>query len=230
MGVLPRGRRGGRDEEAPYDILDSPFRDVAPGEARMRWIVIDGIDGSGKSTVARWMEEHYRERGERVLVQVHPSERRLGRLARRCLQGEERLMYPLASLFFLADLLVSLSLLRRRSRDHDVVIFVRYLMAAAYLPGRLAGIGYAVLSRTLPAPSRLLLVDVDPATALQRIATRRDEEEMFENLSALTRVRAVTLALSEGWTVLDNSGDQEASSARLEAIVKEWKDPEPSAR
>ncbi|HIH77204.1 MAG TPA: thymidylate kinase, partial [Methanomassiliicoccales archaeon] len=51
----------------------------------MELIVVDGIDGSGKSTVAEWMAEHYRSQGQKVLVRAHPSDSFCGRLSRRSL-------------------------------------------------------------------------------------------------------------------------------------------------
>ncbi|MBM4237552.1 MAG: thymidylate kinase, partial [Euryarchaeota archaeon] len=105
----------------------------------MRWIVVDGIDGSGKTTHAFWIKEHYEGRGASVAVFIHPSGRLLGRISRRSLQGSGKAMQTMAAVFFLLDVLNSLRLMRRQGSD--VVIFVRYLMATAYLPGRLARIG-----------------------------------------------------------------------------------------
>ena len=98
----------------------------------MELIVVDGIDGSGKSTVAQWIAEHYRSRGESVLVRSHPSDSLLGRLSRRSLTSEGKLMRAVATIFFILDVLDSLRRLRSW-KGYDKVIFVRYVMATAYL-------------------------------------------------------------------------------------------------
>lgn len=187
-----------------------------------RWIIVDGLDGSGKSTIAHWIGDHYETRGEKVLVQMHPSERFTGRIARRALQSKGSAMFVVSTAFFILDVLGSLSRLRRWRRSYDTVVFVRYIMAAAYLPKRYAQQGYDVIAKVLPIPSRLLLIDIDPETAMKRISTREDEEEMFENIPSLTREREKVLMLSHGWKVLDNNQDEAASRLQLTRILEEW--------
>jgi len=188
----------------------------------MRWIVVDGIDGSGKNTHARMIKAYYEERGERVSLVVHPSDRVWGRLSRQALRNTGRLMQFLASAFFLLDVL---STLRRRDiwEGHDTVITVRYLMATAYLPGRLAKIGYDFFHRLLPVPNRLLLVDTKPRLAMERIALRNHEREMFETLPKLEEMRLKMLSMAgEEWRVLDNSETPIGSNERLLRILHEW--------
>jgi dTMP kinase len=187
-----------------------------------RWIVVEGLDGSGKSTVAGWIKEYYEGRGERVMVQIHPSERLAGRIARRCLQSKGLHMYALSAVFYIIDVLTSVALLRKWGREYDDIVFVRYAMGAAYLPKRFAKKGYEVITRSLPLPERLLLVDVAPETALTRMAKRDDKEEMFENLGELVKVRDKVLMMSSGWRVLDNNGDEHDSRDRLARMLAEW--------
>lgn len=185
-------------------------------------IVVDGIDGSGKSTVAAWVAEHYQTRGEKVLVRTHPSDSPWGRLSRRSLTSEGKVMKTLATVFFIIDVLDSLRRMRRW-KDYDKVIFVRYVMATAYLPKGTHRMGYRFFCNVLPIPKRLLLVDATPERALERIEARDHEREMFENLASLTRVRSKVLELSkEGWTVLDNSGSVESSRSQLQSVLASW--------
>ncbi len=188
----------------------------------MRFIVVDGIDGSGKSTVAGWVSRYYTCRGEKVRVQHHPSGRPMGRLSARFLRGDGRLMYLLSSAFYMLDVLGSVVRLPLWRRRYDTVVFVRYLLATAYLPDRLARFTYEIFVRVLPVPERLLLVDVEPESALRRIETRRHEEEMFENLPALVMVRERVLSLAGEWEVLDNNGCESGSMQRLEDILAAW--------
>ncbi|MFP4546115.1 MAG: thymidylate kinase [Methanomassiliicoccales archaeon] len=186
----------------------------------MRWIVVDGIDGAGKNTCAHLIEDHYRSRGEEVRIITHPSDRRTGRVTRKALLGRGRIMHALAALSFLADMLISL---REAKRLDGTVIFVRYLMATAYLPGRGAEMTYRLFRRLFPPPDHLLLVDVDPQVALSRITEREEEREMFETLPRLRRIRRRILHLAdEEWRIVDNSCSLGDSRKQLEIILGEW--------
>jgi dTMP kinase len=188
----------------------------------MHLIVVDGIDGSGKSTVAAWIAEHYRARGEDVLVCTHPSGTWFGRMSRRTLTAEGKLMQAVAIIFFILDVLDSVHRLRRWG-DRDKVIFVRYVMATAYLPNGLYLLGYHFFCKVLPIPPRLLLVDTTPECALGRIEEREHDREMFENLTSLTKVRGKVLRLAkEGWSVLDNAGSVQDSRSQLESVLSQW--------
>ncbi len=189
----------------------------------MLWIAVEGIDGSGKTSVGRWIQEHYEAEGRRVLVQVHPSDRLLGRGARRALQSSGPLMYAVSIALYMLDILGSLRRMRRWRQEYDAVVFVRYLMAAAYLPRRYAQLTYRFVSRLLPPPDRMLLVDIEPTLAVHRIAQRDDRMEMFENLPSLTMVRETELWLArDEWSVIDNSGSEAETRAKLDAILYRW--------
>jgi dTMP kinase len=189
----------------------------------MRWIVVDGIDGSGKTTHANWIKDYYEKRGESTIIYMHPSSRLLGRLSRRSLQGSGRVMQALAGMFFMMDVLNSLRIMRRQDAEYDNIVFVRYLMATAYLPGRLAKTGYTFFAKFLPVPERLLLVDIDPAVALRRISARKEKKEMFEDILHLTRTREKVLSLTSGsWEMIDNSFSDVESHQRLDEILFYW--------
>jgi dTMP kinase len=185
---------------------------------------MDGIDGSGKSTLAHWVKEKYEAEGERVLVRVHPSATWIGRGARRALEGEGKIMRLVATIFFILDVLDSLRRMPRDRRTHQTIVYVRYVMATAYLPANLAPLGYDFFTKLLPIPRRLLLVDVDPAIAHQRITERQHNKEMFEDVASLEHVRQKVLMLARrgGWKVVDNSKGEDESKRLLLRALEEW--------
>jgi dTMP kinase len=190
----------------------------------MRWVVVDGIDGSGKSTLATWIKERYQAQGERVLIRVHPSPSWIGRRARRALEGEGRVLRLIATVYFILDVLDSLRQLRRDSRSYETIVYVRYLMATAYLPARLAPAGYDFFAKLLPAPRRLVLVDVDPALAHRRITERQHNKEMFEDVASLERIRQKILMLARrgNWRIVDNGKTEEEAKRQLLLALDEW--------
>jgi dTMP kinase len=188
----------------------------------MDLVVVDGIDGSGKSTVAGWIADHYRSKGESVMVRTHPSDSVFGRMSRRSLMAEGKLMHVMATFFFILDVLDSLRRLHRW-RGYGKVIFVRYVMATAYLPTGMHHQGYRFFCKLLPIPPRLLLVDTTPECALRRIEAREHAREMFENLESLRKVRGKVLGLAaQGWKVLDNSGPADDTRAQLDEVLVSW--------
>ena len=189
----------------------------------MRWIVVDGIDGSGKSTYAGLIERYYHDRGEKVAVHIHPSSGMFGRVSRRALESRGTAMHAVASVFFIADVLRSLSMMKREAGRYDTVVFVRYIMATAYLPDALAPLGYRLISKLLPVPERLLLIDIDPATAHQRISVRSEKTEMFEDPASLEKARKKLLSLaSRGWKIIDNSVPMDQGREQLFRLLDDW--------
>lgn len=121
---------------------------------------------------------------------------------------------------YIMDILRSLGRMRGRAcHGCDDVVFVRYIMATAYLPDSLCGKVYRMVSRILPMPDVAILVDVDPSTAMARITGRGEEREMFETAENLEKVRRRMMSLSDGWIVVENSDDMEGLRFRVLGAV-----------
>jgi len=182
-----------------------------------RFIVVDGLDGCGKDTHARKIASLIESRGEKATIVSHPSNRRFGRISKKSLERSGKTARFMATVFYIADVLVSVRILRRQE---GAVIFVRYLMGAAYLPKSLAPYGYRVFRNLLPFPDIAFYIDIDPATALRRIEERDHRREMFETEEKLKAVREIAKSLlSDEWTIIDNSSDGEAPFKEVEGIL-----------
>lgn len=172
----------------------------------MTWFAVDGLDGSGKSTVAEMIRCTSQSRGRSIFIRHHPSHRLPGRLSRHFLKGKGKTVEVVATGFYIMDVLLSLTQMRKWRKQYDDIVFVRYSMAAAYLPEKIMEDAYAVIERILPQPDRLILVDVDPEVAMKRILDRGEELEVFESIPRLDRVRRKMMVLAQhGWEVVDNS-------------------------
>ncbi|MGB9713731.1 MAG: thymidylate kinase [Candidatus Bathyarchaeales archaeon] len=172
----------------------------------MVFIVIDGLDASGKSTQAFRLYSFLRNCGKTVLLRIHPSNDNLfGIKARQFLYSRGKSAHFAAALFYMLD--VIRSILLYSWRKYDYIIFVRYLMGTAYLPAPLHRLAYHFFASTVPTSQLMFFLDVKPEEAYRRIQQTRRRQEMFENLEELEQVRlkALSLALTGKWTIIDGN-------------------------
>lgn len=182
--------------------------------------MVDGLDGCGKDTHAAKIRSLLESEGRRVTIISHPSRRRFGRLSKRFLQGSGSVARLFATLFFTADVLVSVRALR--SKRDETTILVRYLLGTAYLPERIAPIGYRLFRKVLPFPDLAIFIDIDPQVALRRISSRGHTPEMFETPEKLASVRRIAKAMvADEWVTIDNSEDGDRPFEELERVLRE---------
>ena len=147
----------------------------------MTWYVVDGMDGSGKSTVGHLIEEKMISNDRKVLFLEHPNDScRSGRLAHKYLLKDGKIAMLLSTTFYIFNVIHSLRFKRKHRKEYDDVIFVRYNMAVAYLPKCRIKAGYKVISFIFPKPDVSIFVDIEPEAAMQRILSRGGDLEMFE--------------------------------------------------
>ena len=186
--------------------------------ARFRLIIIDGLDGVGKDTHAQLIKKRYEQRGERVIVRSHPeSDNFYGRASKKALLSKGKMNQLKASLFYALDVLNSLRRYYRHPRS-DTLIMVRYLMGTAYLPRRLAPVGYHFFEKFVPTSEYMFFLDATPEKLVERIALR-SEVEMFESLEALVKVRGKALRLADGWHIVNTDRSVEQTASDITTIL-----------
>jgi len=171
---------------------------------RGRFIVVEGIDGSGKSTMAARVAEALRRRGRKALRTREPGGTPLGeRIRELLLDRKNSAMVPHAELFLfmasraqLVDQVVRPSL----ARGIDVVCDRYYYSTAAYqgAAGRVGidtVITVAEKIAKFQRPDLVLLLDLDPALARRRDGIRNDRVES-KGLGYQKKVRAGFLKLA----------------------------------
>ena len=189
------------------------------------FIVLEGIDGTGKSTQARRLGEWFVSRGREVVLSREPTDGPWGQKLRESaatgrLSPQDELQY------FLND--------RRQHVDEKiapalaagkVVILDRYYFSTmAYQGAR--GFDPAEIRRMneefAPIPDLLLILDLDVDTAHDRIGHRGDATNEFEKHESLVRCREIFLSLKDEpfARVIDSSGDLDEVSARVLRTVE----------
>ena len=170
----------------------------------MVFVVIDGLDASGKSTQAIRLSSFLRQSGRTVFLRIHPSDDNyFGAKAKYFLYLRGKGAHFAAAFFYMLDVVRSIFLYSWQK--YDYIIFVRYLMGTAYLPPPLHRIAYHFFASIVPTSNFMFFLDVDPEEAHRRIQLTRERREMFESPNELEQVRrkALSLALASSWKVID---------------------------
>jgi dTMP kinase len=184
----------------------------------MRLIIVDGLDGVGKDTHAKLIKKRYEKLGERVVIRSHPSnDNFFGRKAKKALLGKGKMNKFKASVFYMFDVLASIHKYYRR-KDIDTLIMVRYLVGTAYLPEKLAKIGYMFFHSFVPTSNYMFFLDAEPEVVVKRFE-ERNEKEMFETLESLVKVRNKALSLVKDWYIIDSSRSIDETYLSIESIL-----------
>ncbi|MEM3596830.1 MAG: thymidylate kinase [Candidatus Bathyarchaeia archaeon] len=190
----------------------------------MVFLVIDGLDASGKSTQAVMLHNFLKTSKKSVFLRVHPSsDNFFGVKARQFLYRHGKSAHFASAIFYMLDVLRSIMLYSWRK--YDYVIFVRYLMGTAYLPSPLHRIAYHFFALWVPTSNFMIFLDVSPLEAYRRILQSRKRREMFESLEELKKIRlkALTLAFVDNWKILDADKPVEHVHREILKIIKEQK-------
>ena len=178
-------------------------------KGRGRFVALEGIDGVGKSTLARVLARTLRRQGWSVAVRREPADPRLGALAQRAAAEDAWT----GAVYFTVDRHLALAGLERDLRRFDVVLQDRsYFSTLAYQGSALSARDRRRLTEleesATRTPDRVVLLDLDPADAVRRLGRRSLRRGPLEQLRTLRRVAKAyrALARAHGWQVLDARG------------------------
>ncbi len=164
------------------------------------FIVIEGIDGTGKSTQAKRLADHLTSQGKTVILSREPTDGPWGTLLRNSastgrLSPEEELET------FLKDRRqhVKEKIAPALAAGHTVILDRYYFSTMAYQGAR--GFDPHEIRRIneafAPIPDLLLILDLDVDTAIERIGVRGDTANEFEQRANLARCREIFLSLKD---------------------------------
>ena len=201
--------------------------------ARGRFITLEGVDGSGKSTQMAWLIEALRRRDLPVVATREPGGTPLGERLREILLHEPMHLETEALLMFAARCEHLAGLIRPALEQGKWVVSDRFTDATfAYQGGGrgLASERIAALESWVHAdlqPDLTLIFDIPPEVARQRLAGTGAAADRFEREQEafFVRVRAAYLERArrdpQRIRVIDASGPPAEVSAKLEHIVSE---------
>ncbi len=193
------------------------------------FIVFEGIDGSGKTTVARKIAERLENEGKRVYLTEEPTKTWLGEAVRRGIE-EEKNPYTQALLFF-ADRAEHVREIEKKLKEGYIVLSDRYVYSTyAYQGAQLYEIkefeDTMEWFKMIYEPMRLdpdvvFYIDIWPEEGISRIYGRKKKEK-FERVEFLNRVREIYILLAEeyGFIKIDGMRPLEEVSGEIWEHVK----------
>ena len=183
-----------------------------------RFIVLEGLDGSGKSTQISLLSQHMSSLGLAHITTREPSDGAIGTLVRKSL-SHNPLENETLALLFAAD---------RYQHVHDVVtpalcqgkhvlcdrFYYSNLAYQAQGPESIARImAYNQVIMTRRRPDAVFFLDVNPEECMERIAARNQETTLYENITRLQKDRARFLCgfekMNDNITILDCNSKSE---------------------
>ena len=185
----------------------------------LKFIVIDGLDGSGKDTQVNMLADMYQNQGKNVVVRSHPcSDNRYGKKSKQALLKTGKYNHIKATVYFGLDAIRSVV---KYSHDDtiDVLIFSRYILAVMYLPNGINTIVYKIVAFILPTSDYMFFLDVTPEESLRRIGTRDEEMEMFENIESLRENRLKSQKFTYNWNVISADESPEEISENIKKYL-----------
>ena len=204
------------------------------GQTRGRFLALEGIDGSGKSTQLQLLLKRLRARGIPCRGTQEPSDGPVGAMLRQILTGRMVADGRVLAGLFTADRLDHLvnprdGILAQVESGVTVVTDRYYFSSYAYQAVDV-DLDWLIQSNRLSAellrPDATVFLDVPVPQALDRIAHNRAQTELFEHLDRLTATREKYLEafrrLEGQETVLtvDAGGTVEETAERVWAAVE----------
>lgn len=190
------------------------------------FIVFEGIDGSGKSTLCKSLTEKLSERGILSVGFTEPTNLETGKYLRKFLRGEIELGREEQIEAFLNDREESLkqNILPSLQSGKNVLLDRYMYSTAAYQSGEDLSPETILdknLKRNFKTPDVLFYLDLNPTIALERLSRRKEDKERFETLSQLQKIHSAYERILPKETIRidgENGPDQIASEC-LEILL-----------
>jgi dTMP kinase len=206
-----------------------------------KFITLEGIDGSGKSTQLRLLTGDLRSRGLDVITTREPGGTPLGRRLREAFLETEENVAPIAELLlFAADRAQHVELLIKPAlAEGRTVISDRYADATAAYQGAGRGFPQVIVDRVIEIataglkPDLTLFFDISVETAISRMGSPTEADRVanrmdFETAEFYGRVRQAYLAMASQeprrFRVIEADGPMEQIHAAVMREVDELLD------
>ncbi len=214
------------------DLKRNPY----PG----RYIALEGIDGSGKTTQVEKLAEYFKSQGKEVILTREPrKEGLIGDIVQKVLTGKVKVPSVALQYLFSTDRVLHYAEVIEPALKSGKIVISDRCFWSAVVYGILDRVGeydeettnFLLISQSILSmyhqfmvPDYTLLLKVTLKSALTRISQKDDEKEIYEDKTKLAKV-------SEGYdwlasefpqeiTVVDAEGEIDEITRRLVAGIK----------
>ena len=200
---------------------------------RGRFIVFEGIDGSGKTTQINKLRERLEEEGRRVFVTAEPTVSHTGGAIRDALGGiVQKTACEMAAMFVLDRIFHNTNAVwgieKMLADGYDVLCDRYYYSSMAYQGSETDFEWVKNMNLCCPeirVPDACVFLDLTPEESLERISKGRATTEIYETKEKLTAVRNKffnvfeTLGGDERIFIVSAAGSVEEVAARIKECV-----------
>ena len=158
-----------------------------------KFIVLEGLDGSGTTTQMRLLAERLGKQGTAHAATCEPTDGAVGRLLRSILALETRAHPRTVALLYAADRNEHVSAphtgIEARTKKGELVICDRYLFSSIAYQSIDCGLDFVLgINAGFPLPQCLIFLDTPVEVCQDRLA-HRGKPELFDGLAFQSRVR-----------------------------------------
>ncbi len=162
-----------------------------------KFIAFEGIDGSGKSTQIHLLSNKLRDMGVYCYTTMEPTDSPIGSLIHQIMTGRIKTDNKVIAGLFVADrldhLLNEVNGILPKILEGTTVITDRYYFSSYAYHSVDMPMDWVIQANTqskeILQPTVTIFIDVNPDTAIERIAKNRFHQELFEKKSRLIKVR-----------------------------------------
>ncbi len=196
-----------------------------------KFIVVEGLDGTGKTTQIKILAEYIEAKGGKTEITAEPTSHPSGKLIRRILSGEVPATPWALSALFLADRIVHNTDredgIEKMLQDGKTVISDRYYYSTFAYQGHETDLDYVMNMHfscpEIRRPDLVLFLTMSPEKCIERIRANRPDDaiEIYENTESLTKISSQfdtvfkVLGDKENVVYIDADGTVEEVSRRL---------------
>jgi dTMP kinase len=163
-----------------------------------RFIVFEGIDGSGKTTQIKMVSKRMKSMGMKVYATVEPTDGPIGSLIRQMLSGEVATDQRTIASLFAADrtdhLVNKVNGIHQKVEQGEIVLCDRYYFSSYAYHAQYIDMEWVIHANSLNAeilkPDVTIFIDVDPQVCFERIKNNRAKFDMYEKMDIMKNVRA----------------------------------------
>lgn len=161
------------------------------------YVVLEGIDGVGKSTHTQLLEEYYKSKNLKTKRIMEPTDSDVGKLLREKLKDENSVKdtnQQMLALLFAADrLTLKDEILQYKRNRHNMLLSDRsFYSSVCYQNNKSIHPKWLYqINRHVPRPDLLIILDINETEAIKRCK----QDEVFENIDFLRKTRKNYLRL-----------------------------------